>query len=1017
MRPLATALAILLTTGCRSTDKLLLDTAGIETDTSLIDADGDGYDTTEDCDDNNTLVNPGSVELCDGVDNNCDGTIDEDVTTTFYADTDGDGFGNASESTEACEPPSGYVSVGNDCDDTDENAYPSASERCDGVDNDCDGEIDEDVLYEWYADADSDSYGDPDSAYEVCDPPPGYVDNASDCDDTDDSSFPGGEEVCDEADNDCDTLVDEDVTTTYYQDTDGDAFGVSDETTEACSPPTGYAASAGDCDDTDSAISPNATELCDSVDNDCDGTIDEDDAADAATFYADDDGDSYGDPADTATACTAPSGYVSDDSDCDDIDSAINPAASEVCDSVDNDCDGTTDEDDATDAATWYADNDSDGYGGTASTVACTQPTGFADNPDDCDDGEALANPGEAEVCDSIDNDCDGSIDEDTTTSYYLDYDGDGYGDTDRSTEACAAPSGYVSDDTDCDDSEATSNPGESEVCDEIDNDCDGDIDEGLSSDYYLDYDGDGYGDADRSIESCAAPSGYVSDNTDCDDTTTAANPGESEVCDGIDNDCDGTADGEDASDAQEWYADDDLDGYGDATDVVISCEQPSGTVSDDTDCDDSSALSAPGNVELYDESDNDCDGDTDEELYKGTGIDGALTVTGTTDLHADASGSRSEPDAASYVVSAIVGDTVTVTEDADGLAAGDEVLLVNLHGSDSAHAAAGIHEYASVGSVSGDEVTLLLDVAEVYGETSNSDLSDQSVVLQRVPHYTDVDISAGALLTGTPWDGERYGIVAFRATGTVTIADGGAVSAEELGYWGGETGTGNNYDAFQGESYAGAGGGDYYAGPYNEANGAYAANYGGGGANVTGGGGDYGGGATDGDSWNGGGYTAPSAGSTYGSADLSGLYFGSGGGGVWNGGTDTTGEDPGPGGDGGGIIVIGADEVVVGGAEAISAAGGTTTHWASGTWTYGAGGGSGGSVYLIADDMTLAVDGITAVGGYGQASYTRAGGDGGGGRIRIDFDTLNTNSQGSTVADAELIRTCEPDPGYDSTP
>ncbi|MFT4976396.1 MAG: hypothetical protein ACI8S6_002293, partial [Myxococcota bacterium] len=123
MRPLATALAILLTTGCRSTDKLLLDTAGIETDTSLIDADGDGYDTTEDCDDNNTLVNPGSVELCDGVDNNCDGTIDEDVTTTFYADTDGDGFGNASESTEACEPPSGYVSVGNDCDDTDENAY------------------------------------------------------------------------------------------------------------------------------------------------------------------------------------------------------------------------------------------------------------------------------------------------------------------------------------------------------------------------------------------------------------------------------------------------------------------------------------------------------------------------------------------------------------------------------------------------------------------------------------------------------------------------------------------------------------------------------------------------------------------------------------------------------------------------------------------------------------------------------------------------------------------------------
>ena len=471
-------LALLVVTGCR-------DDKGVGEDTSsgeigAVDADGDGFTEDEDCDDADSGTNPSASEICDGTDNDCDGTVDEAVTSTFYEDADGDGFGDEDRTTEACSEPDGYVAVGNDCDDDDAESYPSAPERCDEVDNDCDGDIDEEVTSTWHIDADGDGFGDPDRSREDCDPPPEYVADASDCDDLDETSFPGGTEVCDEADNDCDGTVDEDVTTTYYQDADDDNYGVADITTEACQRPTGYAALPGDCDDADDDISPNGVELCDLVDNDCDGTVDEDDAADAPAWHADSDGDGYGDAAVTDVACAAPSGYVADDSDCDDGEADASPGETEVCDEIDNDCDGEADEDSAADAATWYADNDGDGYGGTSSTVACDQPSGFSAVSTDCDDGEADANPGETEVCDEIDNDCDGDTDEGVTTTFYADSDGDGFGDVDRTTDACEAPSGYVSDDTDCDDRDDDNSPDGEEVCDGDDNDCDGDIDDGV---------------------------------------------------------------------------------------------------------------------------------------------------------------------------------------------------------------------------------------------------------------------------------------------------------------------------------------------------------------------------------------------------------------------------------------------------------------------------------------------------------------------------------------------------------
>ena len=498
-------ISLLGLTACR-TDK-----GGTGDDTGAVDAgtldgDGDGYTADEDCNDADAAISPAAAELCDSIDNDCDGDIDEDVTSTFYADTDGDGFGNGGAAVAACAPPSGTVSVPNDCNDSDADTYPGAPERCDGQDNDCDGDTDEEVLSTWYADADDDGYGDPDSAYAVCDPPPGYVASADDCDDTDDAAFPGGVEVCDEADNDCDGTVDEDVTTTYYQDTDGDGYGISDATTESCDRPTGYAATAGDCDDAQRSISPSATEICDDLDNDCDGDVDST-AVDQDTFYRDSDGDGHGDSATTARGCAAPSGYVSLDDDCDDADGDSYPGATEVCNGADDDCDGETDEASAADAETWYADNDGDGYGGVASVVACTQPAHFADNSDDCDDGDALSSPAGKEVCDGADNDCDGDTDEDLTQTFYADADADGYGSALYAVEDCDEPSGYVADGTDCDDTDPDIFPGAEEVWyDGIDQDCAEDSDDdadGDGHDAYLEAGGDDCDDTDAGTYSC----------------------------------------------------------------------------------------------------------------------------------------------------------------------------------------------------------------------------------------------------------------------------------------------------------------------------------------------------------------------------------------------------------------------------------------------------------------------------------------------------------------------------------
>jgi len=615
----------------------------VDEGTATYDDDGDGWtEAGGDCDDDDERTYPTAVESCDGIDNDCDLAVDEG---TVCVDDDGDGYSEAD----------------GDCDDTTDASWPGAPESADGRDNDCDGLVDDGTAA---FDDDGDCYCEDSS---TCN---GTIEAScttlgfEDCDDADATAYPSAAEVCDDVDNDCNGDVDEATATdalTWYVDGDGDGYGDASTWTVSCNQPAGYVGNATDCDDTSAVIRPLATELCDGADNDCDGSVDEADAADASDWFADGDADGFGDPDLGTTACDAPLGYVDDDTDCDDADADVNPDATEVCDLVDNDCDGTTDGSDATDRGTWYQDADGDGYGNrSVYSVSCTAPSGYVSTGTDCNDGNAGANPAATETCDSVDNDCDGSTDEGLTSTYYRDADADGYGTSSTTTSACSAPSGYVSTATDCNDGNSAINPAATETCDSVDNDCDGGTDEGVTTTYYRDADSDGYGTSSTTTSACSAPTGYVSTSGDCNDGSSSAYPGRAETCDSLDNDCDGStdegvtttyyrdADGDgygtssstttgcsapsgyvsnssDCNDSNSalnpntvWYRDADGDSYGSASTTTTSCTQPSGYVSTGTDCNDSSASAYPGRTETCDSIDNDCDGSTDEANASG---------------------------------------------------------------------------------------------------------------------------------------------------------------------------------------------------------------------------------------------------------------------------------------------------------------------------------------------------------------------------------------------------------------
>lgn len=286
------------------------------------DGDGDGYEAVDDCDDGDAAVNPGATEICNEIDDNCDGTVDEELGYTFYTDADGDTFGDPATASTGCTQPGGTVTNDDDCDDTVITINPGAAELCDGLDNNCDGAADEGVTTTLYVDADGDGHGDPGQPVSGCESSAGLAAVGDDCDDTNAAINPGvvEDDCTDLNDYNCDGV-------SPYVDADGDGY-----------------ATCADCDDDDVEISPDALELCNDLDDDCDGEVDEEGADGGTIWYYDYDGDGYGLASMTTTACDQPAGYSATGGDCNDDHRGVNPGTPEICDGFDDDCDGLSDE-------------------------------------------------------------------------------------------------------------------------------------------------------------------------------------------------------------------------------------------------------------------------------------------------------------------------------------------------------------------------------------------------------------------------------------------------------------------------------------------------------------------------------------------------------------------------------------------------------------------------------------------------------------------------------------------------
>ncbi len=424
------------------------------------DSDGDGFTSCAgDCNDTVNSIKPGVPEICDGVDNNCVGGIDEGVKTTYYLDSDHDNYGNTSIAVQACSSPapaSDYVTVGNDCNDATRNVNPGHPEgtTCNAIDDNCDGTIDNGI---------------------------------SGC------CSPGNTQVC------------------------GNTAGPlpCKKGTSTCNANGNWGSCVGSVDP--------ITETCNSVDDNCDNTIDNI-LSGGTLYYKDGDGDGKGLASDSKRACSTPSGYVTNSQDCDDTKASCT-----------TDC-----------TSQKYPDTDTDGFGAGAGVRGCDAPTGYVSSNNDC-----------AGTVASCTTDC--------VSLKYPDTDADGYGSTTGGVRGCDAPAGHLVDHTDCNDAVASIKPGAAETCNGIDDDCDSTIDDGVKTTFYRDADSDGYGTPATTQQACTAPSGYVSNSNDCKDSSASVNPAATEdnwaTCSGaygwirsgtlshygsgtpVDEDCDGYAD------------------------------------------------------------------------------------------------------------------------------------------------------------------------------------------------------------------------------------------------------------------------------------------------------------------------------------------------------------------------------------------------------------------------------------------------------------------------------------------
>jgi len=196
----------------------------------------------------------------------------------------------------------------------------------------------------------------------------------------------------------------------HYVDEDGDGFGAGEEVRALCGAEDGWVPNNEDCDDTDASVSPNGVETCDEIDNNCDGTIDDNTVIDGSNWFSDADGDGYGAGPPRRFGCDLGDSLESSvHGDCNDTDAVINPDAVEVCDGQDNDCDGSVDSGEIEGGEAYYADTDDDGFGDPATeSFHCSTPDGWLLDGTDCDDSDPSFNPNATDACDGLDQDCDG---------------------------------------------------------------------------------------------------------------------------------------------------------------------------------------------------------------------------------------------------------------------------------------------------------------------------------------------------------------------------------------------------------------------------------------------------------------------------------------------------------------------------------------------------------------------------------------------------------------------------------
>ncbi|MEZ4319569.1 MAG: MopE-related protein [Myxococcota bacterium] len=606
-----------------------------------VDNDGDGNcenSTTcvdgsapNDCNDNNAGEDPDNVEntllLCDdGLNNNCaNGTDATDPACAAWTDNDGDGY---------CEASNGCIGtwLPDDCDDglatrspgNPENTFPLCN---DNIDNDCGADPDQaDEDCEPWADNDGDGY---------CEHATNCIDGlpANDCNDDEILESPGILEntfakCSDNLDNNCDGEIDEEDddrgggTGQCSPWTDFDGDGQCESSSCVDGSPNGMP----DCDDNDNAeflqASEDTTVCNDGKDNDCDTNFDLADSDCGGIEDLDNDGycpngrDLHGSngsgPPDGV--CTTPAETAAQP-DCEENNPGRFPGNTEViADNIDQDCDG---------GDSCYQDNDNDDFGTTtvvaAMTTDCATEANVSRFNTDCDDSVATTNPAASEltsapqyVGDGVDNDCD------NRDMCWRDNDNDNFGQNARLnglTLNCVVDAGRAAVNTDCDDAAPNNFPGNTEICDGVDNNCVGGVDEPgpqvSYSTWYRDADGDNHGDPATSSSTCnGAPLNYVASSDDCDDTDGINYPGNPELCDGQDNDCNGLDDAGNAG-TDNWETDNDGDGQ-------RECE---------ADCDDTNAQRFTGNTETpANNLDNDCNMrelcyiDTDQDTYGNQG-------------------------------------------------------------------------------------------------------------------------------------------------------------------------------------------------------------------------------------------------------------------------------------------------------------------------------------------------------------------------------------------------------------